>query len=63
MEKPDNRAFIYEISQAITQIEIYLAQVNNEDFMEDRKLQDAVIHAFRTYFHIPLLQIYQPSII
>ncbi|MCR4307422.1 MAG: DUF86 domain-containing protein [Candidatus Berkelbacteria bacterium] len=44
MEKPDNRAFIYEISQAIIQVELYLAQANIEEFMQDRKLKDAVIY-------------------
>lgn len=44
MEKPDNRAFVYEIEKAISQIEKYTESVEKDDFTQDKMLQDAVIY-------------------
>ena len=44
MQSPDDRAFIYEIEQAISQIEKYIIGLEKGDFAQDKMLQDAVIY-------------------
>lgn len=43
MKNPDNRAFIYDIGQAIDQIQRYTDKITKDEFFASQLLQDAVV--------------------
>jgi len=43
MSKRDFKLFLYDILEAIERIENYTKNMSYEDFLRDRKTQDAVI--------------------